>query len=81
MTNMIDSVSVRTAAVASGPPRIPQDNGVTDRRPRGQKKKKEPGGSAQALEKAHSRQENPRKSKPFPLMVLARAWLDFARFG
>jgi hypothetical protein len=38
-------------------------------------------GSAQPLEKAHFRQENPRKSKPFPLIFLARAWLDFAGFG
>jgi hypothetical protein len=44
-------------------------------------KEKMPGGSAQAPEKARFRHGNPRKSKPFPLIVLARAWLDFARFG
>jgi len=44
-------------------------------------KKKKCWGSAQALEKAHFRQENPRKSKPFPLIFFGRAWLDFARFG
>jgi hypothetical protein len=38
-------------------------------------------GSAQALENAHYRQENPRKSKPFPLIFFGRAWLDFAGFG
>jgi hypothetical protein len=43
--------------------------------------KKQPRGSAQPLEKAQKRQENPRKSKPFPLIFLVRAWLDFAEFG
>ena len=36
-------------------------------------------GSAQALEKARFGQENGRKTKPFSLMGLAQAWLDFAR--
>jgi hypothetical protein len=30
-----------------------------------------PGGSAQLIEKARSRQENPRKSKPFSLIFFA----------
>jgi hypothetical protein len=34
-------------------------------------KKKASGGSAQVLEKARNRQENPRKSKHFPLIDLA----------
>src|SRR5271163_3810333 len=44
------------------------------------RKEKIPGGSAQAFEKARFRHGNPRKSKAFPLIVLAPAWLDFARF-
>jgi hypothetical protein len=45
------------------------------------KKKKVHGGSAQPIEKAHFGQDNQRKSKPFPLIVLDRAWLGFAGFG
>jgi hypothetical protein len=45
------------------------------------KRKKAPGGSAQVFEKAQFRQENPRKSKPFSLMVFGRALVDFAGFG
>jgi hypothetical protein len=33
------------------------------------------------IEKAHFRQGNPRKSKPFSLMDFARRWPGFARFG
>jgi hypothetical protein len=51
-----------------------------DRGPGG-KRKKAPWGSAQVFEKAQFRQENPRKSKPFSLMVFGRAWVDFAGFG
>jgi hypothetical protein len=40
-----------------------------------------PQGSAQLIEKAHFRQGNPRKSKPFSLMDFARRWPGFARFG
>jgi len=46
-----------------------------------QQRKKWPRGSAQPLENARFGQGNPRKSKPFPLIVFARAWLDFAGFG
>jgi hypothetical protein len=44
-------------------------------------KEKNAWGSAQAFEKARSGQENPRKSKLFPLIFFARPWLDFAGFG
>jgi len=54
-------------------------NGIGHRGPRGRKEKM-PGGSAQALEKVRFRHGNPRKSKPFPLIFLAPAWQDFARF-
>jgi hypothetical protein len=43
-------------------------------------KKKGLGGSAQPTEKAQFRQENPRKSKLFPLIGLARPWPGFAGF-
>jgi hypothetical protein len=46
-----------------------------------EQKKKMPGGSAQAFEKARFGQENPRKSKSFPLPLFGPAWLDFAGFG
>jgi hypothetical protein len=39
-----------------------------------------PGGSPQPLEKAQNRKGNPRKSKPFSLIVLVRAWPGFAGF-
>jgi hypothetical protein len=49
------------------------------------KKKKPPQGSAQALEKARFGQENPRKSKPFSLILFSPGlvgfcwiWLDLA---
>jgi hypothetical protein len=44
-------------------------------------KEKRAWGSAQAFEKARFGQENPRKSKLFPLIFFARPWLDFAGFG
>jgi hypothetical protein len=44
-------------------------------------KEKWPRGSAQPLENARFGQDNPKKSKPFPLIFFARAWLDFAGFG
>jgi hypothetical protein len=47
----------------------------------GAAKKKGPGGSVQAFEKARFGQGNPRKSKPFPLIVFASPWFDFAGFG
>jgi hypothetical protein len=60
-------------------PRNEEDFG-RDGGPAGEQEKI-PRGSAQALEKAQFRQENPRKSKPFPLIVFGRAWLNFAGFG
>jgi hypothetical protein len=45
------------------------------------KKEKSAWGSAQPIEKAHFGQDNQRESKPFPLIVLDRAWLGFAGFG
>jgi hypothetical protein len=45
------------------------------------RKKKSAWGSAQVIVKSRFGQENPRKSKRFPWIHLARAWLDFARFG
>jgi hypothetical protein len=44
-------------------------------------KEKMPCGSAQALEKARSGKADPRKSRPFPLILVGPAWLDFAPFG
>jgi hypothetical protein len=38
-------------------------------------------GSAQPIEKAQSRQGNPRQSKLFSLIFFARPWPDFAGFG
>jgi hypothetical protein len=38
-------------------------------------------GSVQLIGKAHFGQGNPRKCKPFSLIVFARAWPDFAGFG
>jgi hypothetical protein len=40
-----------------------------------------PWGSAQPIEKARSRQENPRKSKPFSLIFFAPFSRGFAGFG
>jgi hypothetical protein len=37
--------------------------------------------STQPIEKVHSRQDYQRKSKPFPLIVLAGPLPDFAGFG
>jgi hypothetical protein len=45
------------------------------------RKKKMAWGPAQPLEKAQNGQGNQRKSKPFPLIFLGQAWLDFAGFG
>jgi hypothetical protein len=45
------------------------------------KRKKAPGGSAEPFEKARFGQENPRKSKAFPLIFFGPAWPDFAGFG
>jgi hypothetical protein len=56
----------------------------TQRQIKGGKRKKAPGGSAEVLEKARFGQGNPRKSKPFPLIFLARlGWIlpDLAKFG
>lgn len=44
-------------------------------------KEKEPWASAQVLEKAQSRQGDPRESKPFPLLPFDRRPLGFAGFG
>jgi hypothetical protein len=43
------------------------------------KEKKAARGSVQVIEKARNGQENPRKSKHFPLIHLARIWLGLAR--
>jgi hypothetical protein len=55
--------------------------GIQARRRIEEQKKKTPRGSAQVFEKAQSRQENPRKSKPFSLMVFGWVLADFAGFG
>jgi hypothetical protein len=39
-----------------------------------------PWGSAQPFEKAHFCQENPRKSKPFSLILFAWLWAGLAGF-
>jgi hypothetical protein len=44
-------------------------------------KEKSSKGSTQPLEKVQNGQENPRKAKPFSLIVFARPWLDLDRFG
>jgi hypothetical protein len=44
-------------------------------------KKKCPGGRRKPLKRLVSAKRIQGNSKPFPLIVLARAWLDFARFG
>ena len=70
-----------TKAQAKPAPEAARRPSRASRRGKRTKKTKRPGGSAEALEKARSGQENPRKSKPFPLIVFGRAWLDFAGFG
>jgi hypothetical protein len=49
--------------------------------PKPANEEKWPRGSAQPIEKAQFRQENPRKSKLFSLIGFARAWPGFAGFG
>jgi len=45
------------------------------------KRKKAPWGSAEPFEKARFGRDNPRKSKPFPLIFFGPAWPDLAGFG
>jgi hypothetical protein len=58
------------------------DNARDDRgRLCGRKKKKSAWGVSEPFEKARFGRDNPRKSKPFPLIFFAPAWLGFAGFG
>jgi len=77
MTSLINSPA-RGQGGSLRPPHLPQRSWSS--RPSGRKEKMPRGGSAQAFEKARIRHGNPRKSKPFPLIFLARARQDFARF-
>jgi hypothetical protein len=65
-------LSAKSPNEAARPARIPGGKGA--------KKDFCPRGSAQFLEKARFEQENPRKSKPFPLIFFDYLWLGLAGF-
>ena len=69
-----------TKAQAKPAPEAAPTPGPGEAKGPGRTKKKRPGGRRKPLKRLDPAKD-PRKSKPFPLLVFVRAWLDFAGFG
>jgi hypothetical protein len=77
----IDNPRMSRAPNAVGRPRAHIAQQTLDLHVESGKKGKKAWGSAQPFEKAHFRQENPRKSRLFSLILFGGTWPGLAGFG
>src|SRR5208283_889688 len=75
------TILLAIANLIHSPLHLPHNEGVGNRRPRGQKRKYGLGGRRNPLKRLVSDKRIQGNPSLFPLIFLARAWPDFARFG